>query len=252
MAASYDSQEGRRSTQSDFMEKEYLILVDKHDRVVGKDTKYALHRWSSISDPSKHTLHRAFSIFLFNEKNELLLTQRSKDKLTFPAVWTNSVCSHPLYLEDELAEAALSESSATASGNQLVKDALGVKRAAIRKLGHELGISEKELPTVSQFRFLTRMHYTAPAEGGEWGEDEMDYILFLRHTHPVCNVNREESQDERFVTLPELQRMMADPALKWSPWFAKIVSNFLPQWWAELDAVFTTDKFVQSESIHHL
>lgn len=49
-------------------------------------------------------LHRAFSVFLFNQKGELLLQQRSDAKITFPGYWTNTCCSHPLYFEIELEE----------------------------------------------------------------------------------------------------------------------------------------------------
>jgi isopentenyl-diphosphate delta-isomerase len=54
-------------------------------------------------------LHRAFSVFLFNEKNELLLQQRAKEKITFPLYWTNTCCSHPLYNEknENIKDAAL-------------------------------------------------------------------------------------------------------------------------------------------------
>lgn len=49
-------------------------------------------------------LHRAFSVFLFNSKGELLLQQRSDEKITFPGYWTNTCCSHPLYVPNELIE----------------------------------------------------------------------------------------------------------------------------------------------------
>lgn len=49
-------------------------------------------------------LHRAFSVFLFNSKGELLLQQRAPEKITFPEYWTNTCCSHPLYNPDELPE----------------------------------------------------------------------------------------------------------------------------------------------------
>jgi isopentenyl-diphosphate delta-isomerase len=60
---------------------------------------------------------------------ELLLQQRSAEKITFPLRWTNTCCSHPLYKADEMEE----------------KDALGVRRAAQRKLQHELGIDPAQV-----------------------------------------------------------------------------------------------------------
>lgn len=49
-------------------------------------------------------LHRAFSVFLFNTRGELLLQQRSDSKITFPAYWTNTCCSHPLYFPEEMVD----------------------------------------------------------------------------------------------------------------------------------------------------
>jgi len=77
-----------------------------------------------MSNINTGLLHRAFSVFLFDSSNRLLLQQRSDEKITFPGYWTNTCCSHPLNVEDEKDE----------------NNHLGVKRAARRKLYHELGI----------------------------------------------------------------------------------------------------------------
>src|SRR6266536_1716506 len=102
-------------------------------------------------------LHRAFSVFLFNSKNELLLQQRATEKITFPDMWTNTCCSHPLGIPGE-------------SGVSLEESIEGVKRAAQRKLDHELGIKAVQVP-LEKFRFLTRIHYKA-ASNEKWGEHE--------------------------------------------------------------------------------
>ena len=99
-------------------------------------------------------LHRAFSVFLFNSENKLLLQQRSLDKITFPDLWTNSCCSHPLNTALELEET----------------EQRGVRRAAQRKLQHELGIRPEQVP-LEKFVFLTRIYYLAPSDG-TWGEHE--------------------------------------------------------------------------------
>jgi isopentenyl-diphosphate delta-isomerase type 1 len=49
-------------------------------------------------------LHRAFSVFLFNTKGEVLMQQRASEKITFPDYWTNTCCSHPLHIETEIIE----------------------------------------------------------------------------------------------------------------------------------------------------
>lgn len=80
------------------------------------------------------TLHRAFSVFIFNPEKKLLLQKRAASKITFPNLWTNSCCSHPLYNDQE------SDQS---------KEFIGVRRAARRKVEHELGIKELGLETMN-------------------------------------------------------------------------------------------------------
>jgi len=105
----------------------------------------------------KGLLHRAFSVFLFNTKNQLLLQQRAAEKITFPDMWTNTCCSHPLGVPGE-------------TGATLDAAIMGVKRAAQRKLDQELGIRAEQVP-LDKFHFLTRIHYKAPSDG-KWGEHE--------------------------------------------------------------------------------
>jgi isopentenyl-diphosphate Delta-isomerase len=105
-------------------------------------------------------LHRAFSCFLFDPENHrLLLQQRASEKITFPDMWTNTCCSHPLGIPGE-------------TGDDLPSSIMGVKRAAQRKLGHELGIKKEQIP-LENFDFLTRIHYLAPSSGA-WGEHESE------------------------------------------------------------------------------
>ena len=106
---------------------EECILVDESDKVVGSDTKKNCHLNSNIE---KGLLHRAFSVFLFNQEGKLLLQQRALAKITFPECFTNTCCSHPLYRPEEL-EGGVS--------------AVGVRRAARRKLEQELGIPQEEV-----------------------------------------------------------------------------------------------------------
>lgn len=118
-----------------------------------------------MTNIDKGLLHRAFSVFLFNSSNQLLLQQRATEKITFPDMWTNTCCSHPLAVPGE-----------TGVG---LRDAVeGAKRAAQRKLDHELGIKKEQVP-LEAFRFLTRIHYKAPSDG-EWGEHESEPMPFPR------------------------------------------------------------------------
>lgn len=68
-------------------EKEEVILVDENDQPIGVMEKIEAHR--------KALLHRAFSVFIFNNKGEMLLQQRASDKYHSPGLWTNACCSHP-------------------------------------------------------------------------------------------------------------------------------------------------------------
>ena len=105
---------------------------------------------------NKGLLHRAFSCFVFRPSDgKLLLQQRASAKITFPDMWTNTCCSHPL---------------ASIPAETVLEDQMGVKEAASRKLEHELGIPTAQTPT-GKFEYLTRIHYLAPSDG-MWGEHE--------------------------------------------------------------------------------
>ena len=242
-------------TQMDFMKNDRVILVNDADVVVGSESKENAHKF--ISATPRGTLHRAFSVFLFDESDRLLLQQRAANKITFPSVWTNTCCSHQLtgQVPDEVdADEAIASGACD-----------GAKRAATRKLKHELGIDERDVPTAS-IKFLTRLHYCAAdefaenenqPEGGTWGEHEMDYILFAKikragETLPM-SVNAEEIDDVKWVSASELKAMM-DPSsgLRWSPWFRIIAEKFLHAWWADLDAALSTDKYVDVKNIHRV
>ena len=157
------------------MLRDECILVNEQDQVVGHANKHSCHRFECPAQP-KGLLHRAFSVFLFSPDGRLLLQQRARDKITFPGVWTNTCCSHPLFGQqpDEVDPPA-----ATADGS-----VPGAKHAAVRKLQHELGIPPAQLP-IEGFHYLTRLHYCAAdtdtwGPEAEWGEHEVDYVLFVR------------------------------------------------------------------------
>ena len=132
--------------------QEQCILVDDDDQVLGPESKRNCHLMSRISQGL--SLHRAFSVFLFSEDGKLLLQQRADEKITFPSAFTNTCCSHPLYNEYECVQ----------------EKQLGVRRAAVRKLNHELGIPAEQVP-MDKLQYLTRIQYLAPSNG-EWGEHE--------------------------------------------------------------------------------
>ena len=103
-------------------EDEKLILVDENDNAIGYENKDVCHNGAGI-------LHRAFSIFIFNSNNELLLQQRHTDKRLWGAFWSNSCCSHPRKGES-------------------------YPQATVRRLKEELGLDTK-------LRYLYRFQYQA-------------------------------------------------------------------------------------------
>ncbi|CAL4065112.1 unnamed protein product, partial [Meganyctiphanes norvegica] len=138
--------------------EEPCILVDENDTNIGRASKKSCH----LMQNGTSLLHRAFSVFLFNTQEELLLHRRSDAKITFPGHYTNTCCSHPLYTSEETVE----------------KDALGVRVAAQRRLQIELGIPPEQVKP-ENMTYLTRIHYASPSNG-MWGEHEMDYIIFIK------------------------------------------------------------------------
>lgn len=244
--ANHSTWEGAGLSQEELMVKDECILVDSEDKIVGHANKYASHRFDA--QQPEGLLHRAFSVFLFNSDNKLLLQQRAANKITFPRVWTNSCCSHPLHGYDPT----------EVDGDQDIAAGAvpGAKRAAVRKLFHELGIPSHELP-LEKFKYLTRLHYCAADTGtwgpkSEWGEHEMDYILFIK-TEVTLQPNPEEVMDTRYVSLDELRNMMRpESGLMWSPWFRIIAEHFLERWWNDLDTTILTDKHVDLSTIHKL
>lgn len=146
-------------------------------------------------------LHRAFSVFLFDADNRLLLQQRADEKITFANMWTNTCCSHPLAIPSELGSNAADEISS------LDFAVAGARNAARRKLEHELGIPVDQIP-LDKYKFLTRIHYAAPSSG-PWGEHEVDYIFIVKA--PVTlNVNPNEIRDSKYVSVAELKEMFKD------------------------------------------
>ncbi|MED6197210.1 rRNA processing protein [Stylosanthes scabra] len=226
---------GMDAVQRRLMFEDECILVDENDRVVGHDSKYNCHLMEKIE--AENLLHRAFSVFLFNSKFELLLQQRSGTKVTFPLVWTNTCCSHPLYRESELIE----------------ENALGVRNAAQRKLLDELGIVAEDVP-VDQFMPLGRILYKAPSDG-KWGEHELDYLLFIVRDVKV-NPNPDEVADIKYVNREQLRELLrkadaGEGGLKLSPWFRLVVDNFLFKWWDHVEQG-TLGQVADMKTIHKL
>ena len=211
--------QGYDSEQIEMME-ENCILVDEDDNIIGNDSKVNCH----LGDGK---LHRAFSVLLFNNSGDLLIQKRAREKITFPSIWANSCCSHPLHIESEI------------NGIE------GAKNAAKRKMEQELGIDPKEID-LNKLNYITKMRYKARADE-KWIEYEIDYIFAIK-----CDVeiapNKSEIEDAKYVNPEELENIFQDGKSRIGPWFRIIKENFLNDIWKSLDCL----KDIGDKKLHHM
>lgn len=199
---------------------EAVILVDENDSAIGSASKVSAHYQAGL-------LHRAFSVLMFDREGRLLLQKRADDKVTFPGVWANSCCSHPLSSDSE---------------SELI-DASGVKRAAIRKLHQELGISPDDL-SLDDFHFVTKMMYSARMNA-DWIEREIDHILVIQADVDI-KMNQNEVSEIKWVSKQELEQILAgdvDIGGEIAPWFRCIAERVMTdEWW---DSIGNLDRIVE-------
>ena len=157
--------------------KEYVILVNENDEVVGTMEKMEAHQ--------RGLLHRAFSIFIFNKKGEMMLQQRSLDKYHSPGLWTNACCSHPRPGESTM-------------------------DAAKRRLVEELGFST-ELKKVFDFT------YKSAFENG-LTEHEFDHV-YVGTFESDIQPNINEVMDLKFRSLEEIRADLAIRPAAYTSWF---------------------------------
>uniref|UniRef100_A0A1B0G652 isopentenyl-diphosphate Delta-isomerase n=1 Tax=Glossina morsitans morsitans TaxID=37546 RepID=A0A1B0G652_GLOMM len=194
--------------------KEQCILVNENDDAVGFASKASCHR--VCNDTKEVKLHRAFSVFLFNSAGDMLMQRRSEQKITFPDMYTNACCSHPLYdIEEE----------------RVTTSALGICKAAQRRLNYELGIPMEQIRP-EYFHYLTRIHYKHTGDG-VWGEHEIDYILFLQKDVDL-NPNLNEVSEIRYIKRNNIDEEIGRLQAPLTPWFELILKERLKVWWDNL------------------
>jgi len=215
--------QGYDEAQKEMME-ENCIIVDNNDQIIGKDSKVNCHLYEG-------KLHRAFSVLIFNTNNKLLIQKRADQKITFPSIWANSCCSHPLYQNGE------------------EKGIEGAKNAAVRKLTQELGIKVGEIKS-DDLNFITKMHYKARADK-KWVEHEVDYIFVVK-TDVQVNPNKNEIQKTNYVNSKELDKLFNmssnNDDVKIGPWFRLIRNNFLDKIWRNLKSL----ENIEDKQVHHM
>lgn len=172
---------------------EFVVLVDEQNHELGTVPKDTIHTQNT-------PLHRGFSLFLFNSKNEVLLAKRSKSKKTFPGLWTNTVCGHP-----EPGESAVD--------------------AAKRRLKEELGVDEEKLGEVKE---VAPYRYRFADENGIV-ENEICPIL-VAYTDADLTPDPKEVEEWKWIAWEEFLEYIKKNPEVYSPWCreeASILKKFV-------------------------
>jgi isopentenyl-diphosphate delta-isomerase len=168
-----------------------VVLVDDQNKQIGIQDKISVHTANTL-------LHRGFSLFLFNSKQELLMTKRAATKKTFPDIWTNTVCGHPGPNED-------------------------IKEAAKRRLKQELGITVFDMEIIDpnyRYRFIDR--------NGIMENEICPILITTSNAYP--QPNPEETDDWKWMPWVSFLEEVKNFPDKYSPWSieeAFIVDKYL-------------------------
>lgn len=170
---------------------EKVVLVDEKDEDIGEMEKMEAHL-------NGGHLHRAFSGFVFNDKNELLIQKRASHKYHNPNIWANTVCSHPQKNET-------------------------VPQAAKRRLNEELGFS-------ADFIWVGKFIYKATFPNG-LTEYEYDNVCVAKYDGSPIKPNSDEVDKVRWITKKRLEKEIQKTPENFSFWLREILRlNFLKQW----------------------
>lgn len=170
------------------MNRQEVVLVNDKDEATGVMEKMEAHR--------KGVLHRAFSVFIFNDRNEMLLQQRAESKYHSAGLWTNACCSHPMPGED-------------------------IQAAASRRLKEELGFTAELSPV---FHFTYRADFSNGLT-----EHEYDHV-FIGTYNGKINPDDNEVKDYRYRSMKEIEKSMAERPSAYTEWFIiafPMIKNYL-------------------------
>lgn len=158
--------------------EERVILVNDQDQEIGTEEKMEAHR--------KGLLHRAFSIFIYNSKGEMLLHKRALTKYHSGGLWTNACCSHPRKKES-------------------------IQEAGHRRLQEEFGF---DCPLKEAFSFI----YKADLDKG-LKEHEFDHVLIGTYDGPIDALNPEEIDSYKWITTDNLKKDLLEHPEAYTVWF---------------------------------
>ncbi len=165
-----------------------VILVNEQDEPIGAMDKLEAHRLG--------LLHRAFSVFIFNEEGQMLLQKRAATKYHGAGLWSNACCSHPYVNEP-------------------------TEKAALRRLQEELGF-ETGLKKIFHFT------YKVSVENG-LTENEFDHVFVGRYSDEI-KPNSEEVSDFAYLSLEEIKEKIQRDETKFTTWF-RIAFPRIESWW---------------------
>ena len=172
------------------MSKEFVVLVNEQDQEIGLEEKLAAHE--------KALLHRAFSLFVFNSKGEMLIHQRAANKYHCPNLWTNAVCSHPRQGET-------------------------LQEALKRRSKEELNLNLVEQPT-KLFEFI----YKAKFDNG-LTEHEYDHVFAITSDEQP-RIVPEEVQDFKYLLPTQIEQEIEKNPEKFTYWFRKAFPKVIEKW----------------------
>ncbi len=165
-------------------EEEKVILVNEHDEEIGLMPKMEAHE--------KAVLHRAFSVFVFNDKKELMLQQRALHKYHSPGLWTNTCCSHQRPGEDNIS-------------------------AGTRRLQEEMGF-------VTMLKDVVSFMYKAPFDNG-LTEHEYDHVLVGTYNGEP-QINEDEVASWKWMPIESVKEdILVNPEI-YTAWFKIIFERF--------------------------
>ena len=165
--------------------KEFVVLVDDQDNVLGTMEKMDAHK--------QGCLHRAISILLFDQDHRMLLQKRASTKYHWPNIWSNAVCSHP-------------------------REGETYSAAAHRRLPEELGITAD---LEWQFSFI----YKATDDVSALHEHELDHVFFGQIEEAPSNVNPKEVGAVKWIERESLEKEVAYNPDQYSFWFKIILQE---------------------------
>ncbi|MCL1123851.1 isopentenyl-diphosphate Delta-isomerase [Shewanella surugensis] len=186
-----------RLNQSDTSLNDLLVTVDNNDVITGYESKLRCHQGLGI-------LHRAFSLFVFNNERQLLVQQRSALKPLWPLYWSNSVCSHPRKGEP-------------------------FQEAVNRRLKEEMGVT-------SQLTYLYQFEYHEPYL--DVGAEHEMCSVYIGKIEQNIKVDPAEVADIEFMSMEEVNRLMIASPERLTPWFKMEWQQLMTQHREDVDALF--------------